>query len=920
MEFIKNNKYYLNKINDFKIKIPKYKNNFINKGVIICAGDSYFLSSIICIENLIKMNPSIKIEWYYCGDELFEYQKKYILNKYNNINLINCLDRIPSWFPENITDKHIKGFMIKSFALLITSFTDVLLIDGDNIPIINIDELFNNSDYKQYGNIFWKDLTYDSYDKILPFGTFVYSHFNIEQPQVLTDSGQILININKCWDAICLSYYLNYNYDIYYKLFEGDKDLYYIAFKLTNIIYNQNKFNPIPCTCEGSEHSNISCIIQRNPDNGSYSFIHKLFSKININNYSKIKYIYDDDDYIINFDNNSIEKNIKFLENKHSQISRIIKKIDIFNVVILSRLKEIYLINKNDIIKNYNNIIQNNIIYFSNKFKLVNLSELENTLLLLGTLTKYNTFHLNSYCLYYISTLRYLESFKILNMIYENKINNKESLFILIYFFRINFNMTNFNIIIKILDDHDIFIFIFQLFNNQKITINMINHILLLKKNLFYDNFIKIFNFNNLDDLNNNLDNLLSNKNIIPKFNTPIYFNHYYMLSFRNNNNLAIRQKLSELNRLLFPCLNYIKPNIKDIKKNKKIGFISTNLKSHSVGRDRIGIIRNLNHDLFDVIVYHFDDHNSDIYYNLLKISSVKNIVLKGDFNNWINVISNDNLDIIVYPDIGMQEETYLLAHTRLAPIQITTFGHSESSGINTIDYYLSSELYESLDYKEHYSENVILQKSLGTFYYDCFYDFISKFKDDNFIFPLDNNKLYITNLQYLHKNSDNDYLLYENLLNKNLLINIIFVNGTEDKIYEDLLIKKLSKYIDRIIILPKLKASNYYELIKKSYLILDTYPHGGCNSSLESFYHNKIVITYPSKFLRGRFTYGFYKKMGINDAIVNSIDDYVEKTIFFINNPDEKNKIENMIKENKHKLFNDLESIHEWNNILSNL
>ena len=267
-----------------------------------------------------------------------------------------------------------------------------------------------------------------------------------------------------------------------------------------------------------------------------------------------------------------------------------------------------------------------------------------------------------------------------------------------------------------------------------------------------------------------------------------------------------------------------------------------------------------------------------------------------------------------------MQEETYLLAHTRLAPIQITTFGHSESSGINTIDYYFTSDLYEMSEYKDHYSENVILQKSLGTFYYDCFYDFFKNFKNDNFVFPIDNNKLYITNLQYLHKNSDNDYLLYIKILNKNKLINIIFINGTGEKKYEDKLIKKLSSYINRIVILPKLKTSDYYELITKSYLILDTLIHGGCNSSLESFYYNKIIITFPSKFLRGRFTYGFYKKMGIDDAIVNSIDEYVDKINFFINNPNEKNRVEELIKENKHKLFNDLESVHEWNNILLNL
>ena len=59
---------------------------------------------------------------------------------------------------------------------------------------------------------------------------------------------------------------------------------------------------------------------------------------------------------------------------------------------------------------------------------------------------------------------------------------------------------------------------------------------------------------------------------------------------------------------------------------------------------------------------------------------------------------------------------------------------------------------------------------------------------------------------------------------------------------------------------------------------------------------------------------------MGIEGCIVNSLDEYVKKILYFLNNPEEKNKIEEMININKYKLYNDLESIYEWNNILFNL
>lgn len=203
------------------------------KGVVICAGDSHFFSAVLCVESLLKHNKNIQIEWYYCGSELLSFQKTFITNQYsNNVRLIDCMTILPSWFPYEIDVKHIKGYMIKPFAIMMSQFTEVLLLDADIIPVSNVEELFEYSDYIKYGNVFWGDMTFSTPEvkqRMLPFGTTVYERFDIKTPYdfgyELTESGQVLINREKCWNQICLSYYLNYCSDVYYKLFFGDKDL-----------------------------------------------------------------------------------------------------------------------------------------------------------------------------------------------------------------------------------------------------------------------------------------------------------------------------------------------------------------------------------------------------------------------------------------------------------------------------------------------------------------------------------------------------------------------------------------------------------------------------------------------------------------------------------------------------------------------
>ena len=82
------------------------------------------------------------------------------------------------------------------------------------------------------------------------------------------------------------------------------------------------------------------------------------------------------------------------------------------------------------------------------------------------------------------------------------------------------------------------------------------------------------------------------------------------------------------------------------------------------------------------------------------------------------------------------------LACCRLAPVQMTTWGHSETSGISTIDYYVSSEYFETSNAQNYYSEKLLTLPSLSTYYYLHSYTFQEYL---NFDFKLPKNKnLYI--------------------------------------------------------------------------------------------------------------------------------------------------------------------------------
>ena len=69
--------------------------------------------------------------------------------------------------------------------------------------------------------------------------------------------------------------------------------------------------------------------------------------------------------------------------------------------------------------------------------------------------------------------------------------------------------------------------------------------------------------------------------------------------------------------------------------------------------------------------------------------------------------------DVLYYWEVGTDDTNYFLPYLRLAPVQCTSWGIQITSGIPTVDYYISSALVEPDDAADHYSEELLLARTL---------------------------------------------------------------------------------------------------------------------------------------------------------------------------------------------------------------
>jgi len=337
-----------------------------------------------------------------------------------------------------------------------------------------------------------------------------------------------------------------------------------------------------------------------------------------------------------------------------------------------------------------------------------------------------------------------------------------------------------------------------------------------------------------------------------------------------------------------------------------KIGFISSFFTNHSVSKMYKNLIQKLDQKFFKRFVY-YADNKFDHITNEIK-QDADHFFSHTDVDQLINQISKDNLDVLLYLDIGMSPRIQILSSLRLAPIQCNTYGHPVTSGFKNIDYYFSSELMESQNSQKHYSEKLISLPGIGIDYDS---PNLSIIKKPNILNK--SNATIFLNLQSLFKLLPQDDHIYLDILKKHSNCRFWFLQGEKNSI-TSIFKERISKLFQKeghafekySYFHPRCSSEKFLGLIEESDIILDSFNWSGGNTSLEAISLNKPIVTCPSDFMRGRYTYAILTILDIEETIASSKKEYIEIAVKLASDINFRNIIVNKIKKHKNKLFND--------------
>jgi len=260
------------------------------------------------------------------------------------------------------------------------------------------------------------------------------------------------------------------------------------------------------------------------------------------------------------------------------------------------------------------------------------------------------------------------------------------------------------------------------------------------------------------------------------------------------------------------------------------------------------------------------------------------------------------------------------LAATRLARVQAATWGHPDTTGLPTIDHYISAERLEPADAAPHYCERLVLLPNLGVCYEPL--SPIVQVPDLAALGLPDNVPLLLcpgTPFKY----SPAHDAIWLQIARRAAPCRLVFFRPADSEVnplLEQRLARRFSAaglhFADCVTFIPTLDRARYFGLMQRAHLLLDTLGFSGFNTAIQAIECGLPVITREGRFLRGRLASGVLKRMTLTELIAPTEQDYVNLAVRMGRDGTYRTRAQQLITSWRNVLYGDpspVRTLEEW-------
>jgi predicted O-linked N-acetylglucosamine transferase (SPINDLY family) len=353
-----------------------------------------------------------------------------------------------------------------------------------------------------------------------------------------------------------------------------------------------------------------------------------------------------------------------------------------------------------------------------------------------------------------------------------------------------------------------------------------------------------------------------------------------------------------------------------------RVGIVSSFFYRHSNWKIPIkGWISQLDRSRFYVTGYHLGaihDEQTDAAARLCDRFVHRTL----DTDGWRREILADAPHALIYPGLLMDVSSLQLAAQRLASVQCNSWGHPETSGLSTIDYFLSSDLMEPPDAQACYTEKLVRLPNLSIYYEPVAAEPVSVTREG---LGLRAGATAFWSAQSLFKYLPQYDDVFVRIAQAVGDCQFVFLRHFGAPRVTQLVRERLERAFSaagmraehHCVFLNRMSQSQFAAAAGLCDVFLDSIGWSGCNSALECLPQALPIVTFEGPTMRGRHSAAILRMIDVTDTIAATVDDYVAIATRLGQDTQFRQTMSSRMAENRHRLYEDRAPVIALENFL---
>jgi predicted O-linked N-acetylglucosamine transferase (SPINDLY family) len=344
-----------------------------------------------------------------------------------------------------------------------------------------------------------------------------------------------------------------------------------------------------------------------------------------------------------------------------------------------------------------------------------------------------------------------------------------------------------------------------------------------------------------------------------------------------------------------------------------RIGIAAAQVRDHSVWNAITqGWVRHFDRQCIELTVFKLERASDDETARARRDAAafVDSPVTLAD---WAQAIADARLDVLIYPEIGMHPLTARLAAMRLAPVQAASWGQPLTTGLPTIDLFISAQVLEPASGDAHYSERLVALPHLGV----CLQPLQpSVIAPDFATLGLNPDEPLLlcpgTPFKYTPQGDAALAAIAAGLQARGAGRLVFFrshrpaMSAQVERRMRQSFAKAGVDYDRTVAWIPTLDRGRFFGLMKRATAMLDTLGFSGFNTAVQGLECDLPVVAFEGEFMRGRLASGPLRHLGLHELVAKTPAEFADIALRLVDDAAWHAHLEREIAQRRHALFFD--------------